>query len=500
MTKIIKSLQFQGQTLETIQKDSQIWVTSKSLAQALNYSQEDAITKIYNRNKDEFTSKMSQQVNLGVSGNLQKQVRIFSLRGCHLIAMLSRTDIAKEFRKWVLDILDKETPLPQHPSPLNPHIKSLTLKFYNKIIYIAKLPNTGEVLFNVSSLCDAIGVDVNCKRGKLNKDDIIKNSIYRLKAKLNQTAIFIPIKYLNYFLDTIYISPNHKNYKKIIHNINLYSNECYNFIINQLSVIEEEKRRKLLLSPSSLSQENLQYRELQETTQQIKHTQQQTKEVNQNKDLDINNNKYINQNKNNQQKEQELKQEIQYQNKLQAINLLKQYTSNSKVIQTILLRYPNYDYIIKNISYLYDNIKTLHPNIKTINLRLIRVALKDNYAKIDINDNNNSTHINTNLLLKNESTNQKQEQEEKQTQDTDINKYIINYLTSKNYYNNLNNFNSNQEEKTTEQKREFIIQALSFFISIDEIEELFDCCSYNYNYLYNNIHTVMNMYKHRIIK
>ncbi|MGC6299240.1 hypothetical protein ACMXZB_12110, partial [Pasteurella multocida] len=38
---------------------------------------------------------------------------IFSLRGCHLIAMFARTPIAKEFRKWVLDILDRETSQPQ---------------------------------------------------------------------------------------------------------------------------------------------------------------------------------------------------------------------------------------------------------------------------------------------------------------------------------------------------------------------------------------------------
>ena len=34
-------------------------------------------------------------------------VRIFSLRGCHLLAMFARTPIAKQFRRWVLDVLDK---------------------------------------------------------------------------------------------------------------------------------------------------------------------------------------------------------------------------------------------------------------------------------------------------------------------------------------------------------------------------------------------------------
>lgn len=35
-------------------------------------------------------------------------LRIFNLRGCHLITFFARTPVAKEFRKWVLDVLDKE--------------------------------------------------------------------------------------------------------------------------------------------------------------------------------------------------------------------------------------------------------------------------------------------------------------------------------------------------------------------------------------------------------
>lgn len=45
----------------------------------------------------------------GINNNLrEKSVRVFSLRGCHLIAMFATTDKAKEFRRWVLDILDRE--------------------------------------------------------------------------------------------------------------------------------------------------------------------------------------------------------------------------------------------------------------------------------------------------------------------------------------------------------------------------------------------------------
>lgn len=63
--------------------------------------------KIYDRNADEFTPEMTALIEMQTNGGKQ-QVRIFSLRGAHLIAMFTRTKVAKEFRKWVLDILNKE--------------------------------------------------------------------------------------------------------------------------------------------------------------------------------------------------------------------------------------------------------------------------------------------------------------------------------------------------------------------------------------------------------
>lgn len=90
-----------------VQEDNQIWLTSRELGQALGYAREDSVNKIYERNVDEFTEKMTCNVKLTLQGQA-RETRIFSLRGCHLLAMFARTAIAKQFRKWVLDILDKE--------------------------------------------------------------------------------------------------------------------------------------------------------------------------------------------------------------------------------------------------------------------------------------------------------------------------------------------------------------------------------------------------------
>ncbi len=113
----MSNLTFNDINFTPVCQNNQIWLTSVELAKALGYSRSDYVTAIYNRKSDEFTSNMTQIIEITEndkltvsenSSNLVKKIRIFSLRGCHLIAMFARTAIAKEFRKWVLDVLDKE--------------------------------------------------------------------------------------------------------------------------------------------------------------------------------------------------------------------------------------------------------------------------------------------------------------------------------------------------------------------------------------------------------
>ncbi|MGG2143926.1 BRO-N domain-containing protein [Symbiopectobacterium sp. RP] len=101
-------LAFRDVCFNTIKRNSYIYLTAVDIAQALEYKNSDAVTQIYERNSDEFSADMTETLKLKVSGNYKKTVRIFSLRGAHLVAMFARTPVAKEFRKWVLDILDRE--------------------------------------------------------------------------------------------------------------------------------------------------------------------------------------------------------------------------------------------------------------------------------------------------------------------------------------------------------------------------------------------------------
>lgn len=113
-------LTFNGIEFQPIKQQNQIWLTASQLAEALEYSDVRSVTKIYQRNADEFTLSMTEVVKLTTTkdnNNLQTSTRIFSLRGCHLVAMLSKTKIAKQFRQWVLDILDKEVGQPVQVEP-----------------------------------------------------------------------------------------------------------------------------------------------------------------------------------------------------------------------------------------------------------------------------------------------------------------------------------------------------------------------------------------------
>lgn len=101
-------LTFRSHTFTPAIRDNKFRLTSSQIAEALEYSSTKSITNLYNQNEDEFNAEMTQVTESVTSGNYRKKVRIFSLRGAHLIAMFARTLVAKEFRRWVLDVLDKE--------------------------------------------------------------------------------------------------------------------------------------------------------------------------------------------------------------------------------------------------------------------------------------------------------------------------------------------------------------------------------------------------------
>ncbi|HIE9112528.1 TPA: P22AR C-terminal domain-containing protein [Klebsiella pneumoniae] len=102
-----KELTFHNTSFAYMEMGGQVWLTAAEVGQALEYADDKAVQRIYSRHADEFTAQMTGVVKLTTPSGKQES-RVFSLRGAHLVAMFARTPKAKEFRRWVLDILDRE--------------------------------------------------------------------------------------------------------------------------------------------------------------------------------------------------------------------------------------------------------------------------------------------------------------------------------------------------------------------------------------------------------
>jgi prophage antirepressor-like protein len=99
-------LVFENVEFDVVDVHNVPWLRGKQVADALGYlNARQAIDDLYSRNADEFTEELTQLVELDTAGGRQ-QVRIFSPRGCYLLGMLARTERAKSFRAWVLDVLE----------------------------------------------------------------------------------------------------------------------------------------------------------------------------------------------------------------------------------------------------------------------------------------------------------------------------------------------------------------------------------------------------------
>ncbi|EDC8052921.1 hypothetical protein BKC75_23190 [Salmonella enterica subsp. enterica serovar Muenchen] len=113
MNIVAKSVyNFHGVNLIPVKDVAGIWMTSADIAKALGYKSTKSISNLFTQYEDEFSQGMTmviESVTNGINGSTRRmKVRVFSLRGAHLIAMFARTPVAKEFRRWVLDILDRE--------------------------------------------------------------------------------------------------------------------------------------------------------------------------------------------------------------------------------------------------------------------------------------------------------------------------------------------------------------------------------------------------------
>lgn len=190
----MKTLSFNGVTLTPIHHNAQIYLTSAELAKALGYASLKSVNNLYNANADEFSTDMTTVIDsmtVRKTGTVNLTVRIFSLRGCHLIAMFARTPVAKEFRKWVLDILDKEVgepiiapinPQPAQSSKLSPSDYDIVRRAVQHISIGMYFPgvSASTIHARLRHLC---GVDSVCEL-RYEHLPLIQNELYRIERTL----------------------------------------------------------------------------------------------------------------------------------------------------------------------------------------------------------------------------------------------------------------------------------------------------------------------------
>lgn len=103
-------LNYDRTRLDGIRMDGQVWLRGDQIAPPLAYRDERSLRLLYERHRDEFTPDETRLIVEQTAGGAQ-QVRVFSLNGVRLLAMLARTEPAARFRRWVLDLLSGKAPL-----------------------------------------------------------------------------------------------------------------------------------------------------------------------------------------------------------------------------------------------------------------------------------------------------------------------------------------------------------------------------------------------------
>lgn len=109
MTTDLARAEFAGVTLDLIHRNGQIWLTAEQIGDALGLRHARiSVNKIFRRHADEFTEAETCETSL-VTQDQRRELRLFSPDGARLIAFFAQTDRAKAFRRWVLEVLKRET-------------------------------------------------------------------------------------------------------------------------------------------------------------------------------------------------------------------------------------------------------------------------------------------------------------------------------------------------------------------------------------------------------
>ena len=166
------TITFEDTSLTIIDREGMPWLTQTDLAGALygikgggqdGPTLEGAIRQIrrlLDRNRDEFTDEMTAMLTMETAGGPQ-QVRIFSTRGSHLMGFFAKTDRAKRFRAWVLDVLEGKVALngSNQSTLAERRVRVMELNAANRAIdNIVKMSGRREALRNMRTVYAKAGL------------------------------------------------------------------------------------------------------------------------------------------------------------------------------------------------------------------------------------------------------------------------------------------------------------------------------------------------------
>jgi len=103
----LQAFEFHGEPL-VFRQTSEGWVTTaEQVARGLGYKTPKEVSKIFKRHEEEFKAGESIFVTLTTNAGNVRRVRAFSPRGVLRLALHADTQVAGEFRDFVIDVMEK---------------------------------------------------------------------------------------------------------------------------------------------------------------------------------------------------------------------------------------------------------------------------------------------------------------------------------------------------------------------------------------------------------
>lgn len=110
----VVAIWYEQKQIMGVRRGGQIWLRGVQIAAPLGFRDERYLRQLYERHEDEFSPDETQMMPFSTPGGTQ-MVRVFSLGGVRLLALLARTEPGKRFRRFLLDVLAGRVRLGVHP-------------------------------------------------------------------------------------------------------------------------------------------------------------------------------------------------------------------------------------------------------------------------------------------------------------------------------------------------------------------------------------------------